>query len=797
MFKLNLKIALRNLWKYKGYTLINITGLSIGMASCIMIFIFIRYQTSFDQDFANKDRIYRLVSYWKYADGEEHQKGVPRPLPSAVRNDFAQLEQVAPLQRGGGIVNVKDAQGLNRIKEEAKVFYTEPAFFKIFSYKWLQGSPDESLTMPNTVVLSEKTASRYFGDWRKAVGQTINYKNKIDFKVTGVFENVPENSSNPLEIVFSYASYPERLSKSWGSVSSNSECYVLLRSGVNISDLRDPMLKFIKKHYQENSMGKEDHIFQPLSQVHYDERYGNFAEKVIPPGQLWGLGIIGLFLMITACINFINLATAQAVNRSKEVGVRKVMGSLRSQLIAQFLTETLIITLVALGLACALTELALPAMEHLFQEKISFSIVEHPIIFVFLLGLVLLVSFLAGFYPALVLSGFSPALAIKNKISAVNSGGIGLRKVLVVVQFSITIVLIIGTLVVLNQMNYIREKPLGFNAQAIALVNIPRDSISAQRYELFKERVLKLPGVSSASFCTNPPSSGDNNFTNFAYNGTTDENFQVNTKPADADYFKTFDLKFIAGRASLPSDTAKEYVVNETLLKKLNISDPNEAIGKLIKLGGSTPRTIAGVVKDFNNLTLREAISPIVIFSSKMNTEMIAVKMQTGNIKSLMPQIEKMWHDTFPEYVYDVTFMDEVLDGYYKTEQVMGVLFKTFAGVIIFISFIGLFGLISFVASQRTREVAIRKVLGASTIELVKMLNGTFLFMVFFANLIAWPVAFILVDKWLSGYTYRIGISIWPFLIAMLISMLVTLFTVSLRSFKAARTNPIDALKYE
>lgn len=797
MFKLNLKIALRNLWKYKGYTLINIAGLSIGMASCILIFIFIRYQTSFDQGFLNKDRIFRVVSYWKYVDGEEYQKGVPRPLAPAMRNDFSQLELVAALQRDAGIIKVKDEQGHEKIKVKSDVYYAEPSFFKIFSYKWLQGVPEQALLAPNTVALSEETATRYFGDWRKAVGQTINFDNKTDFKVTGVFENVAENNSNPLKIVFSYASYFSRSSKSWGSVSSNSECYVLLREGVHAADLRSPMQSFIKKHYEESSMGKEDHFFQPLAELHDDERYGNFAEKVMPAQQLWGLAVIGLFLLITACINFINLATAQAINRSKEVGVRKVMGSLRGQLIIQFLTETLVITLIALILACALTELALPAMQNLFEEEISFSLMSQPIILLFLVGLVLVVSFLAGFYPALVLSGFSPALAIKNKISAVNSGGIGLRKVLVIVQFSITIILIIGTLIVLKQMNYMREKPLGFNSEAIVLVNIPTDSVSEQHYARYKQQVLKLPGVVSASFCTNPPSSGDNNMANFAYNGTKDENFQVNTKPVDADYFRTFDLKMVAGHTLAASDTTNGYVVNETLVKKLNIGNPNEVIGKLFRINGWIQKPIVGVVKDFNNLTLRESISPVALFSSIKRTEMLAVKMETKDIKAVMPQVEKMWNSTFPDYVYGFTFMDEVINNYYKTEQVMAVLFKTFAGVIIFISFIGLFGLISFVASQRTKEVAIRKVLGASTLELVKMLNGTFLLMVFLANLVAWPIAYILISQWLSRYTYRIEVSVWPFLIAMFISMFITLVTVSLRSFKAAKTNPIDALKYE
>jgi predicted permease len=797
MFKLNLKIALRNLWKYKGYTLINIAGLSIGMASCILIFIFIRYQMSFDQQFRHKDRIFRVVSYWKYADGEEYQRGVPIPLMPALRNDFAQMEQVAPLQRGGGIIRVKDDSGREKIKEAVTLFYVEPQFFKIFDYKWLQGNPQEALSSPNTVALSEEMAAKYFGDWRKAVGQTINYQNKKDLKVTGVFENMLENTSNPIKIAVSYLTYGKRDDKHWGNVSSGTECYVLLKEGIHPADLKAGMKKFIEKYYDEEDRTRTQHFFQPLSEIHYDGHYGNFAGKLMPKSQILGLIVIGLFLLITACINFINLATAQAISRSKEVGVRKVMGSLRRQLITQFLTETFTITIIALVLACALTELALPGMASLFKERISFSLLEHPVIFVFLAGLVVLVGFLAGFYPAMVMSGFSPVLAIKNKVSSANSGGLGLRKALVVVQFSITIILIIGTLVVLAQMKYMREKPLGFNSKSIALIDVPADSLSLQKFDGLKEKILKLPGVLNASFCMTSPSSDDNNFTSITYRNDKDEDFQVNTKPADLDYFKTFDLKLIAGRGLSKNDTIGEYVINETLLKKMNLANPEDALGKMIKIGGRARSPIVGVTKDFNNLTLKEAISPIAIFSSKKHVSMIAVKLETKNMMTAMPAIEKIWNATFPEDIYAYTFMDDVIGNYYKSEQVMGILFRVFAAVIIFISFIGLFGLISFIASQRTREVAIRKVLGATTLELIKMLNGSFLLMVFIANLVAWPLAYVLISRWLSGYTYRIDLSIWPFAVAMLISMGITLITVSLRSYKAARTNPVDALKYE
>ncbi|RZK19782.1 MAG: FtsX-like permease family protein [Pedobacter sp.] len=799
MFKLNLKIAWRNLWKNKGYTFINILGLSIGMASCILIFIFIRYELSFDEGFKNENRIYRLTTNWTSADGFEESQGVPKPAPAAFRNDFKnQIEKVGAICQDGGIIKVKDDAGKEKIKTLEDVFYAEPQFFQIMSFEWLQGNPIQSLSQPNSVVLSKDMATKLFGDWNKAVGKTINYQNRDDFMVTGILQEMPQNSSFPLNIVVSYETFRKHNNErfdNWGNVSSNDECYFLLKDGVSIDEVRGALPKFSDKYFQRDNISKQEISAQPLGDIHYNENLGNFSSKTMSKKELYGLGIIGAFLMLTACINFINLATAQAVSRSKEVGVRKVMGSLRKQLVFQFLTETLTISVFAMLVACVLTEVALPGMRGLFQEEISFSIIQHPIIFVFMIGLVIVVSFLAGFYPAMVMSGFSPALAIKNKITA-NAGGLSLRKVLVVVQFSITVLLIIGTLVVLKQMNYMREKPLGFNPSAIALVNVRNDSLSLIKYQILQDRISKIPGVLTTSFCRNPPSSSNNNETNFKYNGTDKANFQANTKIADENYFKTFGLTFVAGKAFSKSDTIKEVVVNETTLRKLNVVNFNDALGKKIKIFGKEG-TLVGVVKDFNNLSLHEPISPIIITTIKDNYQNLAVKMDSKQIKSIMPQIEKIWNNTFPENFYRATFVDDDISQYYETERVMGILFKVFAGIIIFISFIGLFGLISFVATQRTKEVAVRKVLGASTFELIKMLNGSFLLMVFIANLVAWPLAYLFVSKWLSGFAYRIDISFWPFLLAMIISMAITLITVSIRSYKAAVANTIDALKYE
>lgn len=798
MFKLNLKIALRNLWKYRGYTAINIFGLAIGLASCILIFVFVKYETSYDKHFENSDRIFRIVTKWTYNDGNVFDsQGVPKPLAPAVRADFSQFEHVAAVQYSGGIVKIKQGAGQTDIKKSEIVYYAEPALFDILSFKWLYGNPTLSLNKPNQVVLSSEKAKEYFGDWKNAIGKTLMFNNSTLYKVAGILQESGPNTSLPLQIIFGYSNFQDRNMKEWGSVASNSECYVLLKPGVQVKDLELPMRKLVNKYENDkDAPGKVSHSFQPLSEIHHDDRYGSFAGTVTPYKQIWGISIIGLFLLLTACINFINLATAQAVSRSKEVGVRKVMGSKRKELVWQFLCETSLITFISLLLACVLTELALPSMRNLFGPNVTFGLFSSPTLIAFLLALQLLVSFVAGFYPALVMSGFSPALAIKNRVSTANAGGVGLRKTLVVVQFSITAILIVGTLVIIKQMSFIRSKSLGFDSQAVALVDIPNDSLSLIKFESVRNRIMEIKGVMDVSFSSAPPSSDNNNETSFTYNSSNRIDFSVNTKVADEHFFNTYGLKMVAGRVLSKSDTIKEFVVNETLLKKLNVGDPKEAIGKMIGLWG-IKAPIVGVVKDFNNYSLHDGIAPIAIFSRKKNYSSMGVKLEPQAMVSAMKEVEKIFNSNYPESIYQMSFLEENIKNYYQTEQVMGTLFKVFASVVIFISFIGLFGLISFVATQRTREIAIRKVLGASDFELIKMLNSSFLWMVLIANVIAWPVAYIFIKQWLSGFHYRVDLSIWPFALAMLISMMITLITVSIRSYKAARANTIDALKYE
>ena len=652
------------------------------------------------------------------------------------------------------------------------------------------------MLQPNTVALSETTAKKYFGSSKNAIGKSISLDIKTQLKVSGVFQDMPQNSSFPLKIVISYQTFPDKADQCWDCVNSSTECYVLLKDGLKASDLDQSLALFNKKYYANTRIaGNQNNQLQALRDIHFSERYDNFVDTTISKSEIYGLMVIGLFLILTACINFINLSTAQAINRAKEVGVRKVMGSERKQLVVQFLTETFMVTLAAMLIACVLAELAIPQMENLFNGRITFSLFQHSIIFVFMILLVVFVGFLAGFYPAIIISGFNPALAIKNKV-ALHNGGLSLRKILVVVQFAISIVLIISTVVVMKQMEYMQKKSLGFNPNEVAMVSMPGDSISRIKHNIFKERVLKIPGVQMFSFCQDPPLSPNVNSSDFSFNGVKNKDFELRRLKADEDYFKLFDLKIIAGKAYSKSDTANGYVVNETFLKKMNIINPQDALGKMINSTGKDI-PIVGVVKDFNDRSLKESISGLSISAGKKQYWRAAIKIDSKQLVSTMKQVEGLWNSLYPNYVYSSTLVNERINGFYESEKVMGALFKVFASIIIFISFIGLLGLISFVATQRTKEMAIRKVLGATTFELVKMLNGSFLLLVFIANLVAWPLAYLFVNNWLAGFAYQMQLSVWPFALAMGITMMITLLTVSIRSYKAAVANTVDALKYE
>jgi ABC-type antimicrobial peptide transport system permease subunit len=540
-------------------------------------------------------------------------------------------------------------------------------------------------------------------------------------------------------------------------------------------------------------------VAQPLSDIHFDERFGNYRDHIFSKSLITALELIGLFLILIACVNFINLATAQAVNRSKEVGVRKVLGSSRKQLSLQFLSETAIITLFAVLISMGIAYFSLPFLNRLLEVQITMNLISKPSILLFLTLVLIAVTFLSGLYPAIILSGFSPITALKTKITTKMVGGLSLRRVLVVLQFSIAHVLIIGTLIVVSQMNFFRNAALGFDKAAIINVGIPGDSLSHTRIDYLRSQLLASPDIQHVSFSFSSPAADGNWNSDFKFDhATKTTNFNANLKWADVDYFKTYNLQFVAGRPYFPSDTVREVVVNETLLRKLGITDPKQAIGKQLDFwDGQMVVPIVGVIRDFNSYSLRQPMAPVVLGTWKDVYQTINIKIRPGKEKAVLPFIEKLWNASFPDFLYEYSFLDKTVANFYKQENQLSQLYKIFALIAILISCLGLYGLVSFMAAQRTREVGIRKVLGATAAHIVYLLSREFSLLILIAFAIATPVAWYFMHQWLQNYTYRVELSVWIFLLAIAGSMIIAWLTVAYRAIKAATANPVKNLRTE
>ncbi|NQX57190.1 ABC transporter permease [Pedobacter panaciterrae] len=800
MFYINIKIALRNLWKHRGYTFINTVGLSIGMTCALIIFLFIRQYLSADNFHPNADRIFRVVSLGNGTEGKVPMMGVPVPMAGALRTDFPQLEKVANLVQGYHLVEVvgEDRSTKQYYKEYGTAFYTDPAIFDIFNFPWALGEP-ASLNAPNHIALTQSTATQYFGNWQNAMGKKLKLSGDETFyEVTGIIKDLPKNTDFPIHLVISYQNFGNATSMRWNSVNMGHNCYVMVKPNTDIKQLQVQLDGYTKKYYDAKDPLSNTHLFQPFSDVHLDSEFGNFSPRRYTPLQINSLRILGSLILLIACINFINMATAQAIGRSKEVGIRKVLGSNRKQLLFRFLAETFVITFVAITIACIATEIALPAAGNFLGQQIPFNILQYPVILAFILILWLAVSFLAGLYPAVFVSGYNPINALKNKISQGNKGIWSLRSVLLIFQFTITLIFIIGTLVVLKQIDYFKNKSLGFNNNAILQVDVPTDSISKTRFDTFKQKLLQRSGVEMVTYAYTPPSTSSNNFTSFYFNNSSQKtDFLLCNKPADEDYFKIFGLKMIAGKPLSKSDTVNGYILNETLLHKLHLKDPKDALGKYIQLNRRPLAQIIGVVKDFNNLSLHGDISPVIFYTSKEEYASAFVKLNPLHMQETVKEIGADFKSTFPDQFYEPSYYDEYIANYYIVEEKTAVLLSFFTSVAIFISCFGLFALISFVAVQRTKEMAIRKVLGATTIELISVLNQSFMKMIVIANLIAWPLAYILLNRWLQGFAYKIDLPMLPFVLAALGSIGIIVLTVALRTYKMTTANPVEALKYD
>jgi predicted permease len=801
MFRNYLKTAMRNLWREKGSTILNLSGLTLGIAASLILFLLVRYHHSFDSYHEKRDRIYRVVTKSKGNSGDDYTSGVPSVLPDAFRLDFPEAEEVSfTSYRSGGLVTIPQGNGEPKKYEENRgISFVQPNFFKIFDLKIISGNIDKALDDPNEAVLARSWAEKYFGK-QDALGEVLKFDNH-EYKVTAIIEDPPANTDIPLSLMLSYATVKKELEDhGWNSIWSDEHCYVLLREGAHGEEIDARMPDFVKKHVTDT---RDQRLFllQPLSEIHFDDRYGNYNYNTVSRQMLLALSVIAVFLLITACINFINLSTAEAIKRSKEVGIRKSLGSSRRQLITQFLGETTLVTVSAAILGLALAQISLSFLNSFLDLHLALRLNDSTV-WLFVVGVVVSVSLISGLYPSMVVSSFSPILALKNKMSNRGSSGYNLRRGLVVLQFFISQFLVIATIVLITQTNYFRAKDLGFKRDAIITVPIPvsetpkpADSTSSSRMRTLRNELMRLSGVEMASLSNSPPSSGSVSGTGFTMEGSNDF-YETQVKTIDGNYLELFGLQLVAGENVQDLDTAQGFLVNEKLAGLTGHKNPTELIGKRMKMWGKN-LPVVGVVKDFHTVSLHSPIEATVLLNRIRNFRTMSIRINPANMQETIAEVKQKWEGTYPEFVFSYEFMDESIREFYGTEQRTSVLLSVFTSLAIFIGCLGLFGLASFMANQRTKEIGVRKVLGASVENILMIFSREFVVLIGVGFILAAPLAWYGMSRYLDEFAYKIELGPGIFLSGLALTLLVAMLTVGYRSIRAAMINPVESLRSE
>lgn len=787
-----LKTALRNLWRKKGSTLINIVGLSLGIAGSLVLFLIVSRHSTFDNYHAKGDRIYRISHSSKRNDGDGFTAGIPNVLPDAFRNDFPEAEEVLfTTYRSGALIQIPQGNGepAKKYEERKGVVFTQPAFFRIFDRKVLIGDPIKALDDPNEAVISKSLALKYFGK-EDAVGEIVSFDAK-EYKIGAVVEDAPNNTDLPFDLMLSYVTVKKESEErgGWNSIWSDEQCYFLLKEGESISTIQSRLDAFEKKYLNERDAARTNYIIQPLKTIHSDERFGNYNYNTVPSSVLLILGIIAAFLVITACINFVNLATAEAIKRSKEVGIRKSLGSSKGQLVRQFLGETTLVTIISLTIGVGIAYLSLGFLNPFLEENLD--LFGNKLLWIYLLAVTVVVSLLSGLYPSFVVSSYNPVLALKNALGNKTSSGYNLRRGLVVVQFCISQVFIIGTIVLINQMSYLMNKDLGFKKDAIINMSVP----GAEARRTLKSQIEGLSGVESVSLNAAPPSSGSVSGTSFKIAGKGEEDFRTQVKQADNMYATLYGFEIIAGENIKDIDTAQGFLVNKKLADRVGYT-PEEIIGKTIDMWGRK-LPVVGVVNDFHTVSLRDPIPPVVLMNDLSGYGNLSVKLNPTTMQATIKEIQKYWEAAYPDGIFAYEFLDENIKHFYDSQRRMSVLVGIFASMAILIGCLGLLGLATFMANQKTKEIGIRKVLGASVQSIFFIFSKEFALLIFGGFLLALPFAWFLTKEFLSGFEYKIDLSPWVFVSGVVITTAIAFITVGYRSLKAATVNPVDSLKCE
>ncbi|MBD3415262.1 MAG: FtsX-like permease family protein [Candidatus Aminicenantes bacterium] len=797
MIKNYLKTAFRNIKKFKSYSFINIFGMAMGMACCILIVLFVQDELSFDRYHDKADRIVRLV------DGFDVKGGLSRyyalssaPFAPRLKKEFPEVEETVRIFPGRGrMVEYEEKKFY-----EDYLFFADASLFKVFTFPLIKGDPETALISPHTIVVSEKIARKYFGS-KDPLNKILTINNQ-DYLVTGVMKEVPENSHffanlfASLKTLEQIPSIKKRYFQSWAR--HEFYTYLLLQESTSVEKLEAKLPGFIERHAaaQIKSIlgGKLYSRLQPLTSIHL---HSHLQAELEPNGDIKYVtifSVIALFVLLIACVNFINLATARSFNRSKEVGLRKVVGATRYQIVKQFLSESLLFTVMALGLSLVLVIAAFPFFNSLTGKEIGLNLFNRFFLMGSLFLILVFVGVLSASYPAFFISRYQPAQVLRQH-KKTGSQSSFLRKSLVVFQFSISIVLIISTVVVLNQLDFLRNRKLGFDKEHVVVIPIRSHNIRSNA-EAIKSELMQNPNVLSSTVTIGVPGgvvAGD------AIQLVTEDGkktLSLDMIYTDHDYIKTMGMEIIEGRdfsKQMSTDATQAFIINEAAVRKLELEEPLETRFEW----GDKRGKVIGVVKDFQFQSLRNEINPLVIHVWLQNTFVFAVRVRPDNIPQTLEFLKTKWKELDPAHPFDYSFMDETFDQIYKGEEKLGQVFSSFSFLAIFIACLGLFGLSIFMVETRTKEIGIRKILGASAGNIMLLLSKKFTLLVLTANLIAWPAAYVVMRKWLQSFAYRIPMEPWIFVLSGFIALIVALWTISFQAVKAAFTDPVKTLRYE
>lgn len=783
----------RHLKRNKAFALINISGLTIGITCSLIMFMIVKHELGYDTFHKNYNQLYRLTSTSLSYGETRHSIGVPKPLPEALRSDITGLENMAFFshQRYGRFT-VENADGESKeFTEFNGLVYTEPSFFKLFDWQWIEGSAD-ALEAPNTVVLDKKTADTYFpeGD---AIGRVINLNGNHELKVVGLVKERPAQSDFPFSIFVSLATLRNSEDfTNWYSTNSNDRCYVLLNQNTDLATITDQFDSFVDKYQGEENT--TSYGLQPLSEVHFDEQYGNLNYRSVSWSLIYTLSAVSLLMILTACFNFINMSTAVALKRAREVGIRKVLGSSRVQLIYSFLLETFAITILSLCGSLALAERLLPGIVSDFAGiELSLNLWSDTALMLYLVALLVFVTTLAGLYPAWLISGFRPANVLKSNTMSMGGRGLNFRRVLVIFQFALSQIFIVGTLIALFQMNYVKNADMGFRQDQVVTLSLPQGN---QQADVWRVALESNTGVRDFSFAQASPFSGMSSSTDAEYSrDTVKERFTTFLKPADSRYLATYELELLAGEGLLESDKANRYVVNEAFVQEMGYQNPEEALGIMITVGGNDAAPIAGVVKNYHMTTLKRAVKPAVIYNQPALYGNLGLKLAGAATRTTLDRIESTWQELYPGQEFKPVFMDEYIAQYYRREKKFSEMLISFSVVAILISCLGLYGMISYMANQRIKEIGIRKVLGASLQQIVVLFSREFTRLALVGFLIAAPLAYWGMLDWLNDFVYKITIGPSVFAAGIAVSLCITLLTIGYRALRAGSINPVESLR--